>query len=165
MMYALLWISCNSEVKTRKRRIPLSHPKPPIWRKWKWKVTTTKHWRKSQNMDHCAVFRRRRSKSFWIIPRLFLWQWLDWRWLNCSCKYLIFWRIPWLVIYFFFLRNDFFVWASIHLKEERIPEFCVSFALIVAPCVAKWITFGEYINHKCKQGTTYFWFFREQTRQ
>ena len=59
------------------------------------------------------------------------------------------------------ISNSFFVW-SVHLHlfhwaksfwiENKPAEFCISFALILAPCVAKWRTFTDYINNKCKRG-------------
>ena len=36
-------------------------------------------------------------------------------------------------------------------KDKRV-EAAISFALIIAPLVAKWVSFGEYIDKKCRQG-------------
>jgi len=38
------------------------------------------------------------------------------------------------------------------LDESRYEEAAISYAFIIAPLVAKWVSFGEYIDKKCRQG-------------
>ena len=139
-----------SEMKTQNKETWPPVQKLPIKKRAR-RRSKLKRKKHHQNMVFFADFHRRKNRHFSNFLPLSPLLWFSSLSSSVSCRFLTSWPIAWSVTMWNFWRNLFLFWAGTFLDEDRYVEAAISYGFIIAPLVAKWVSFGEYIDKKCKQ--------------